>query len=363
MLRFLREKAHIIGLTIVISFGLTMFAGSVFLGKQNGESSASRGKDFSNEIAVLGDQPVPRDEISLNLNTIVSQVNFNQIGGRLTPEMLEIIRYNALLQTVHNMILREGANAANVKADKFDVDQAMDIIYRENDLKNKKAFKAILKKQDIDYKHYMKMVRADIKTRKFTLKLRDDVQVTDQDVEDKYTEVRGQHILFLINEPELKTEKEELAGTVYQKLQEGLSFNEAVKLYSDDKGNKNKDGDLGWFKQGTYVNELEKALFSLDKESYSKPFRSQYGFHIVKLSSKRKIDKPTSFDLTTEKQSLLKSRQETEVQDFISTKLIDLGLVVQDPFFRAYHSKKNGQILEAVSAYNQQVSRNPYSPE
>ena len=32
MLRFFREKAHIIGLTIVITFGVTMCAGAVFMG-------------------------------------------------------------------------------------------------------------------------------------------------------------------------------------------------------------------------------------------------------------------------------------------------------------------------------------------
>ena len=186
--------------------------------------------------------------------------------------------------------------------------------------------------------------------------------MTDQDVENKYSELKGRHILFIVDDIENSSEKEELANLVYSKLQAGLSFSEAVRLYSDDKNNKKKDGDLGWFDQGTYVAEIENTMYVLKKGEYSRPIRSQYGFHIVQLTDKRQLNKPVSFDLTTEKQKLLQSRQEQRLEYYVNTEILKKGLLVQDPFFKAFYSKNKGQVLEAISAYNQQISRNPYSP-
>lgn len=76
---------------------------------------------------------------------------------------------------------------------------------------------------------------------------------------------------------------------IYQKLEKGESFEKLARLYSDDQGSKNKGGRLPAFGSGTnqrMVPEFENAAFKLKKDgAYSKPFQTDYGFHIVKRLS------------------------------------------------------------------------------
>lgn len=70
----------------------------------------------------------------------------------------------------------------------------------------------------------------------------------------------------------------------YKALQNGLSFEEAAKQFSEDAGSAVKGGKLPKFGTGRMVEEFEKQVYSLKKEgAYSKPFKTKFGWHIVKL--------------------------------------------------------------------------------
>ncbi|TYP98712.1 peptidyl-prolyl cis-trans isomerase SurA [Tenacibaculum adriaticum] len=72
--------------------------------------------------------------------------------------------------------------------------------------------------------------------------------------------------------------------SAYQQLEKGKSFEEVVKLFSDDKGTSNKGGRLAKFGTGSMVEPFENEVLQLQNEGdYSKPFRTRYGWHIVKL--------------------------------------------------------------------------------
>ncbi len=79
---------------------------------------------------------------------------------------------------------------------------------------------------------------------------------------------------------------EQKVNEIYQKLEEGESFEQLVKLYSDDRGSKSKGGRLPAFGSGTnqrMVPEFEEAAFSLENDGdYTKPVKTDYGFHIIK---------------------------------------------------------------------------------
>ena len=78
---------------------------------------------------------------------------------------------------------------------------------------------------------------------------------------------------------------EKKINEIYEKLEKGEEFGQLARLYSDDNGSKGKGGRLPQFGTGTsqrMVSEFEDAAFALTKDNeYSKPFRTDYGFHIV----------------------------------------------------------------------------------
>ena len=76
------------------------------------------------------------------------------------------------------------------------------------------------------------------------------------------------------------------ADEIYELLQNGTSFTDLVKKYSDDPSSVNKDGKLPPFGTGTTTRMLptfEDAAFALKNDGdYSAPIQTDYGFHIIK---------------------------------------------------------------------------------
>ena len=78
------------------------------------------------------------------------------------------------------------------------------------------------------------------------------------------------------------------ANEIYSKLQAGGDFTELCKQFSDDKSNSKKGGELNWFGSGQMVPEFETTAFALkNKDDYSKPVKTDYGWHIIKLLDKK----------------------------------------------------------------------------
>lgn len=72
--------------------------------------------------------------------------------------------------------------------------------------------------------------------------------------------------------------------SAYQALQNGKLFEEVAKKYSQDRGTSNSGGKLPKFSTGSMVKQFENAVLGLKKEGdFSKPFKTKYGWHIVKL--------------------------------------------------------------------------------
>ncbi|PLX13959.1 MAG: hypothetical protein C0598_02455 [Marinilabiliales bacterium] len=88
-------------------------------------------------------------------------------------------------------------------------------------------------------------------------------------------------------------QKEEKINNIYAKIQEGMSFEDAVVKYSEDKGSAKNKGQLSKFTCNRVVPEFVDAAKSLKPGEISEPIRTMYGFHIVKLLSRQT---PGTFD-------------------------------------------------------------------
>lgn len=109
------------------------------------------------------------------------------------------------------------------------------------------------------------------------------------DIRDNRGEVAVAHIMILknkdgVNNPDAKVTIE----NIYKKLQQGEKFEELAKQFSEDKSSASKGGVLNRFGSGQLSSEqFENQAFSLAKENpVSKPFETEFGWHIVKLIDK-----------------------------------------------------------------------------
>lgn len=87
-------------------------------------------------------------------------------------------------------------------------------------------------------------------------------------------QVKASHILV---------KKRSEAEKILEELKKGASFAELAKNHSECPSKK-RGGDLGWFGRGKMVPEFEKAAFSLKKGELSDIVKTQFGYHIIKVT-------------------------------------------------------------------------------
>ena len=76
------------------------------------------------------------------------------------------------------------------------------------------------------------------------------------------------------------------ANSVLTELKSGKKFEELAQKYSSCPSGKN-GGDLGFFGKGQMVKEFEDASFSLNVGQVSGPIKTQFGYHLIKVTGKK----------------------------------------------------------------------------
>jgi len=70
----------------------------------------------------------------------------------------------------------------------------------------------------------------------------------------------------------------------------GADFEELAREYSEDPFTRDQGGDLGTFERGVMVPSFEDAAFALERGQVSDLVETPYGYHIIKLEDRGKLD-------------------------------------------------------------------------
>lgn len=108
-------------------------------------------------------------------------------------------------------------------------------------------------------------------------------------------ERRASHILIKPADESAEADKaaKDKAEELYKQIKGGADFAELARKNSDDPGSARQGGDLGYFGRGVMVGAFEDKAFSMKKGEISEPFKSPYGYHIIKMVDVRKGDTKT----------------------------------------------------------------------
>lgn len=98
------------------------------------------------------------------------------------------------------------------------------------------------------------------------------------------------HILVRVDSQQTDTLAKQKIDSLYRQLQEGADFKHLAATYSDDTGSASQNGSLGWVGEGEMVSEFEKVMKNTPNGDFSTPFRSQFGWHILKVDNTRQHD-------------------------------------------------------------------------
>jgi len=102
-------------------------------------------------------------------------------------------------------------------------------------------------------------------------------------------EKRAAHIIVRVGDRySAKTEEqaEQIINELYGQLEAGTDFSELARQHSDDPSSANRGGDLG---SGRLLPQMEEAKRELGKGDYSKPFKTQFGWHILQVTDVKEV--------------------------------------------------------------------------
>ncbi len=130
-------------------------------------------------------------------------------------------------------------------------------------------------------------------------------------------EVNVRHILIKPSEIRTDAEAKVLAERLYQRIESGEDFAELAKSFSEDPGSALNGGSLNWIDPNALVPEFREVMNNTASGEVSKPFKSQFGWHVLQVMGRRATD---SSEQMREQQALnlLRNRKyEEELQTWL----------------------------------------------
>ncbi len=101
--------------------------------------------------------------------------------------------------------------------------------------------------------------------------------------------MRASHILIKVPpdaKPEVVVEKKKAAQAIADRVKKGEDFAKLAKELSEDPSAKENSGDLNFFGKEQMVPEFSEAAFKMKTGEISDPVRSQFGYHIIKVTDR-----------------------------------------------------------------------------
>lgn len=102
-------------------------------------------------------------------------------------------------------------------------------------------------------------------------------------------QIKARHILIKVDENAAEKDvaaAEKKIKKIFAKAKSGQDFAKLAKKYSEGPSN-SKGGELGWFGHGAMVKPFEDTAFTLKKGEVSKPVRTRFGWHLIKVDDIR----------------------------------------------------------------------------
>lgn len=194
-----------------------------------------------------------------------------------------------------------------------------------------------------------------------------EIEVSETEIISSYEEIDLAHILIATGSDLTNAAALEKAQEIYNKLEEGASFEELAQEYSDDPNNKDHGGRMGrapiaYIKQ-FFAPEFVETALNLEVGAYSAPVRTQYGYHLIKL-----------YDIQLAQGAAWEQEKEKTESELLATKFLNTKkndwvteqrqqhakIEILDPALLGYHLFQQEKWDQAAHAYEKAVKDKRY---
>ena len=247
-------------------------------------------------VATVNGQPIKKAELERITETLLN-ASARSLKSLSIPDQKQAYR-----QMLGNLIIDRlvSTQAASETVNPLDVETRLDEFRRQ--YATPAGFEADVKKSGQTLDQIRQNIRNQIAREHWIDKQIDDqVIVTPQEVEKFYQDgpsnkfnepenVTASHILIKVRRdapPEEVLTAEKKANEVADRLKKGENFEDVAVQVSEDPAAKKNKGNLGAFSREGVMPEFANAAFGLKVGEVSPPVRTQFGYHLIKVTDRK----------------------------------------------------------------------------
>lgn len=267
-------------------------------------SSPVRAEVISGIAAVVNDEVITIMELNREYALVLKEEekrgNKPDTTGKLKQELLSAM--------IDRKLVRQKVKELNIVISEEEVRQSIEEVKHQNKLSQEALVSALIG-QGLSFDQYKSQIREQLeRLRLMSQEVKSKIQVNDREIKEYYeaniaqfTEdptYRARHIFLKVPKGASNDEIKKTmlrAVEVMAETSTGQDFAELAKKYSDDPGAAKDGGDLGIFKKGDMLPEIEAAVITMKTGDISELVTSSAGFHIIKLEEKNP-GKPKPFE-------------------------------------------------------------------
>lgn len=242
--------------------------------------------------AVVHGTKITIDEVQVAVDEFKESSEYQRLAEQGDADAIAREFEQSYLTTlIRRAVLTPEAADRGIEVTDQEVQEQVDAI--EAEFPSRSAFEEALKEQGLTLAQLTQLIEDRALEEKLRAEITADVGPTDEEIRahydenlGDYQEVEAQHILV---------DNRGLATDVSRDLQAAPKgqvaelFAQLARRHSSDESNKDDAGRLGYFSPGDFVPEFEEGAAALDIGQISDPIRSEFGWHVIRVTDRRPI--------------------------------------------------------------------------
>lgn len=270
--------------------------------------------DESEAIAKVNGELITKEKFENNLEKIERKYK-QQYGVDFSQEraakMLPAIKKKVLNRMIQEELLLQKAAEENIRVTDQEITKNLNKVKKR--YKSEAQFKKQLEKAGLSLEEIIEKIKKNLLIKKLSNKLTKNIKITEKEVEnyfknnkDSFTQtvkIKASHIL-------VDTKKK--ANEIKDRLDSGVDFATLANKYSNGPSSK-KGGNIGFFSKGQMMPAFEKVAFNLEVGEISEPVKTKHGYHIIKVTDKKKPKKLEFEDVKNNIKSSLRNQKKPKI--------------------------------------------------
>jgi foldase protein PrsA len=224
-----------------------------------------------------------------------------QNGSQILGELI-------LKSLVEQQARREGVNVSSEELDE-------EVASVQQRFQSEYEFQLALMQYGMTFEQFKEETRYSLLLEKLRT---NDIIVTDKEVQDYYEANKESYVIpvqYKISH--IMVSKEDVAKNIVAQLEDGKDFAILANENTEDAQGKDNGGDLGYFEENTLPEVFKDEVLKLKAGQTTEVIKSQYGYHIVRLTEKLDAKQLAFDEVKSHAERLVKLKKAVSESDYI----------------------------------------------